>query len=357
MSPLSRIAGLTFAAALVVGCSEENAPGGRSESPKVPVVAVEVEHKIWIDAIQALGTAQANESVSITAKVTESVARVAFRDGDWVEAGQVLVALTDRAEVAQLEEAQASLVEAERQYRRTSDLVQQGMLNVSALDQQTAERDAARARMEGIRARLSDRVITAPFAGVLGLRRVSTGTLVTPGTVITTLDDIARIKLDFSLPETFLSAVREGQEIRARAAAFPEIEFEGLVTTIDSRVDPVTRAITVRAEIPNPDALLRPGMLLTLSVFSAPRQSMVVPELALVQVGARHFLYRVDAEQRARQVEVRIGARRPGEVEVLKGVEAGDLIVVEGTVRLRDGSAVEVMEAADDAVWRRPASA
>ncbi|HRQ64282.1 MAG TPA: efflux RND transporter periplasmic adaptor subunit [Xanthomonadaceae bacterium] len=343
---------LPLLALWLAACGTDTGQGARGEPPSVPVVAVPVERQPWIDAIQALGTALANESVSITAKVTETVARVGFDDGDTVEVGQVLVALTDRAEVAQLEEAQAAFVEAERQYQRTADLVRQGMLNVSALDQQTAARDAARARMEGIRARLSDRVITAPFAGLLGMRRVSTGTLVTPGTVITTLDDISQIKLDFSLPETFLDAVRPGQRIVARAAAFPGREFEGVVATIDSRVDPVTRAITVRADVPNPEARLRPGMLLTVSVFSAPRESLVVPELALVQVGARHFLFRIDAEQRARQVEVHIGARRAGEVEVLSGVAEGDLVVVEGTVRLRDGSRVVLTEPSPDAVWR-----
>jgi membrane fusion protein (multidrug efflux system) len=355
MPVTSRLTLLLAASALLSACGSSEAPGGRGEPQAVPVVAVAVERKPWIDAIQALGTAQANESVSITAKVTETVARVAFEDGDHVEAGQVLVALTDRAEVAQLEEAQAAYVEAERQYQRTEDLVRQGMLNVSALDQQTAARDAARARMDGIRARLADRVITAPFAGVLGLRRVSTGTLVTPGTVITTLDDISSIKLDFSLPETFLGSVAPGQKIVARAAAFPDRAFEGRVASLDSRVDPVTRAITVRAEVANPDLLLRPGMLLTVSVFSAPRDSLVVPELALVQVGARHFLFRIDEAERARQVEVRVGARRAGEVEVLSGIAEGDLIVVEGTVRLRDGSRVSIVDPAPEAPWLQAA--
>ncbi len=337
-------------------CSPDNGPQGRGPQAPIPVVAVAVERSTWIDTIQALGTAQANESVSITAKVTETVARVTFNDGDRVEAGQVLVALTDRAEVAQLEEAQAAFLEAERQYRRTAELVQQGMLNASALDEQTAARDAARARMEGIRARLADRVITAPFAGMLGLRQVSTGTLVTPGTVIATLDDVSSIKLDFSLPETFLGSVLEGQQILARAAAYPDREFEGVVSTLDSRVDPVTRAITVRAAVPNPDALLRPGMLLSVTVFSAPRTSLVVPELAVVQVGARHFLFRVDEQRIARQVEVGVGARRAGEVEILSGIDAGDLIVVEGTVSIREGSPVELVDADPDAVWQRPAT-
>jgi membrane fusion protein, multidrug efflux system len=352
MSSTLRIPVALTLTALLAACGGNGAPAGRGEQSVVPVVAIEIERKAWIDTIQALGTAQANESVSITAKVTETVARVGFSDGDQVEAGQVLVALTDRAEVAQLEEAQAAFVEAQRQYQRTAELVQQGMLNVSALDQQIAARDAARARSEGIRARLSDRVITAPFAGVLGLRRVSTGTLVTPGTVITTLDDVSRIKLDFSLPETFLGSVSQGQTVSARAAAFPEREFEGVVSSIDSRVDPVTRAITVRAEVPNPEGRLRPGMLLTVTVYSAPRQSLVVPELALVQVGARHFLYRIDEEERARQIEVRVGARRSGEVELLGGVNEGDVIVVEGTVRLRDGSRVSRVEPAQTPLWQ-----
>jgi len=317
-------------------------PGGGAAKPQ-PVVVQPATRSAWIDRIQALGTAKANESVTLTAKTAETVARVNFNDGQLVEAGAVLVEMTDRAEVAQLKEAQASYVETEKQYERIKGLVKQGTVTQSAVDQQLAARDTARARMEAIRVRLSDRVVTAPFAGVLGFRAVSPGTLVQPGTVITTLDDIRTIKLDFSVPETFLSALAPGQTIEAKSVAYPDIAFNGTVTSLDSRVDPVTRAIIVRAEIPNPERLLKPGMLLSVEVLNRPRESLTVPEIALSALRERMFVYRVDAENTAREITVTVGGRRKGEVEILEGLNEGDRVVTDGLVRMRDGAPVAIV--------------
>jgi membrane fusion protein (multidrug efflux system) len=206
--------------------------------------------------------------------------------------------------------------------------------------------ESARARLDATRARLSDRVITAPFAGVLGFRQVSPGTLVTPGTTIASLDDVSVMKLDFSVPESFLSALAPGQAISATSVAFPDRDFTGEVVTIDSRVDPVTRAVTVRATLPNPDRLLRPGMLLTVEVFQPERQALVVPEIAVIQVSRSAHVYRLKPDDTVEQVDVELGQRRRGEVEILDGLSAGDRIVVDGAVKLRDGSAITDVAAA-----------
>lgn len=319
-------------------------PGGPGGGKPVAVTTTVVEPKPWTDAIEALGTAKANESVTISAKVTETVERVDFEDGDFVEAGEVLVDLSGRAELAGLEEARAAYKEAQQQLDRQQELVAQGTVARSQLDTQVALRDAARSRMDAIRARLSDRVITAPFAGVLGFRQVSPGGLVTPGTPIATLDDVSTIKLDFSIPETFLAAVKEGQSVTATSAAFPEREFSGTVRSIDSRVDPVTRAVTVRAEIPNGERLLRPGMLMAVKLYRPDRPALVIPELALTQVGSNAHVFRVKPDATVEQVAVRTGARRRGEVEIVDGLAAGDRIVVEGTVKLRPGAKVALAE-------------
>jgi membrane fusion protein (multidrug efflux system) len=194
--------------------------------------------------------------------------------------------------------------------------------------------------MDVVRAQLSDRVITAPFDGILGLRRVSPGSLVTPGTEIATLDDISVIKLDFSVPERYLAVLERGQDVVAHSETYPNRDFAGVVASVDSRVDPVTRSVTVRAEIPNPDRLLRPGMLLAVRLLQAPRQAIVVPEIAVIQVGTESFVYRVGDDRTASRVEVELGARRRGEVEIVSGLSAGDTIVTEGAVKLRDGSRV-----------------
>lgn len=335
--------GAILMAVLLAACGgQPQAPGPQAQKPQ-PVIVHTVASSEWVDRIQALGTARANESVTLTAKTAETVARVNFSDGQQVEAGAVLVELTDRAEVAQLKEAQAAYSETEKQYERLRGLVKQGTVTQSQVDQQLAARDSARARMEAIRVRLSDRVVTAPFAGVLGFRSVSPGTLVQPGTVITTLDDITTIKLDFSVPETFLAALAPGQAIDAKSAAYPTQVFKGVVTSLDSRVDPLTRAIVVRAEIPNPERLLKPGMLMSVEVINRPRTSLSVPEVSLSALRERMFVYRVDAQSIAHEVEVRIGARRTGEVEIVEGLGEGDRVVTDGLVRMRDGIAVNVV--------------
>jgi len=339
----ARLAPALLVAVALVACGGSAAPG-RAAGPGKPVevAAAPVVRKPWSDVIEALGTAKANESVVLTAKVTETVERVNFSDGQHVEAGMVLVELSGRAEVANLEEARATLREAEQQYQRQKGLAEAGTIPRSQIDTLVATRDAAKARMQSIRARLGDRVITAPFDGVLGFRKVSAGTLVSPGTEITTLDDISVINLDFTVPELYLSALAPGLAVGARSAAWPDRRFDGTITTIDSRVDPVTRAVIVRAELPNPEALLRPGMLLSVEVASAPREALVVPEIAIGSIGTQQFVYRVEADGSAKQVRVTLGARRTGEVEIIAGLEEGQQVVTDGLVRMRDGIKVVV---------------
>ena len=343
---LSLAFGLAFIA-FATGCSRnDSAPAATASLPPLVTVGKVVQVE-WQDEIQALGTAQANESVTLTAKVTETVTRVNFQDGDFVEAGDVLVDLSGRAEVAQLEAAQATFVEASKQYDRLAELVKQGTIPRSQLDTQLSVRDAARARADAIRAALADRIISAPFSGVLGFRQVSPGALVTPGTVISTLDDIRTIKLDFPIPENHLGQIDSGDVIQAHSNAFPEQTFEGRVSAVDSRVDPLTRAITVRAELPNPEALLRPGMLLSVRLLQDRRNTLAVPEIAVVQVGTRALLYRIREDLTVEQVTVQLGARRSGQVEVTSGVSAGDSVVVDGTGKLRDGARVRLPETAN----------
>ncbi|MFY2763596.1 efflux RND transporter periplasmic adaptor subunit [Arenimonas sp. MALMAid1274] len=343
MPPSRKLLSLIFAAVLLLaGCGSEEAAAPRN--PPATVTTTAVAQKPWADTIEALGTARANESVMVTAKVTETVVRVNFEDGDLVEAGSVLVDLSGRAEVAGLEEAAAEYREAQRLYQRQQQLTAQKLIPASQLDTQRAAMESARARLDATRARLADRVITAPFAGVLGFRQVSPGTLVTPGTTIASLDDVSVIKLDFAVPESFLSALSQGQEITASSAAYPGRQFSGRVTTVDSRIDPVTRAITVRAEIANPERELRPGMLLTVQVYRPERQALVIPEISVVQVAQAAHVFRVKDDDTVEQVDVKLGARRDGEVEVLEGLAAGDRIVVDGTVKLRAGATVTEAE-------------
>src|SRR5688572_17103486 len=329
---------LTLAAA-AAGC-DGRAPEAQEAPPAIGVVTMAVAPREWRDAVDALGTAKANESVTLTAKVRETVRKVAFDSGDVVRAGDVIVDLSSGAQLAGLEEARAAFQETERQLARGQELAPTKIISESQLDTLRSTRDAAKARMDVVRAQLSDRVITAPFDGILGLRQVSPGSLVTPGTAIATLDDISLIKLDFQVPERYLAVLAKGQDVTARSGTYPDREFSGVVKSVDSRVDPVTRSVTARAEIPNPERLLRPGMLMSVQVFLQPREAIVVPEIAVVQVGTESFVYRMKPDGTVERAVIELGSRQRGSVEVTSGIAVGDRIVVEGTVKLREGARV-----------------
>jgi len=318
---------------------------GRGMRRAVPVVIGPVEQRAFVDRIEALGTARANESIVVSAQVTETVKRVAFEAGAVAEEGDVLVELTSREESAQLREARANYEEAVRQYERAARLRRDGTVSQAQLDTRTTERDAAEARLAELQARLRDRLIRAPFAGVLGMRAVSPGTLVQPGDPITTLDDIDLIKVDFSVPERFLSVIRPGLTVEATTAAYPDRRFEGVVRAVDTRLDAETRSVRMRADLPNAGHALRPGMLMAIALSANERRAYAVPEESIVPLGEKNFVFVVGTEGRAERLELDTGRRTGGHVEVLAGLSGDEKIVIEGGSMLFPGSAVEVIEA------------
>ncbi|QOY63305.1 efflux RND transporter periplasmic adaptor subunit [Lysobacter sp. H21R4] len=338
------ICALLLALALA-SCEKEAArPSGVSA---VPVTTQQVRMQQWNDTVQALGTVKARESVTITAKVTETVRDVHFDSGDLVQAGAPLVTLSGNQQQSALAEAQASAAEADQLYRRMAKLGEQQLVARATLETQRAVRDAAMARVDQIRAQLSDRQIRAPFAGVLGLRQVSPGALVTPGTAIATLDDTQRVYVDFPVPEPALAHLEAGQVLHATSASWPGETFDGVVQLVDSRVDPSTRAVTVRGEFPNDSRMLRPGMLMQVTLVRPQRQALLVPEIAVVQLGNTSFVYRVRADSTVERADVLVGNRRQGMAEVVSGLEPGDEVVVDGTGKLRVGAKVEVTATGD----------
>ncbi|TWI06255.1 membrane fusion protein (multidrug efflux system) [Luteimonas cucumeris] len=323
----------------VAACGKETGGRGNGEAP-VSVTTTVVRQQPWSDTIQALGTAKARESITVTAKVSETVQAVNFESGDVVEKGAALVTLTGNQQQAALNAAEATANEAERLLKRQEELAAQQLIARSALDTQRAIRDAARARVAQMRADLGDRVIRAPFAGVLGIRQISPGSLVTPGTAIATLDDVARMHVDFPVPEAMLAQLAVGQRLTATSAAYPGREFSGNVSIVDSRIDPVTRAVNVRGDFDNPDRALRPGMLLQVTLLRPERQALLVPEIAIVQVGNSSYVYRVKPDNSVERADVTIGSRRKGMAEVTGGLAVGDRIVVDGTGKLRVGAKI-----------------
>lgn len=315
------------------------ATGGALSERAVPVIAVLVERVPLSLEIEALGTARANEAVEVTSKVGNIVTAVRFREGQRVRRGEVLIELDGAQARADLAAAHAALKESRSTWTRSQDLFARQALSESQLEQIEATLRSNEARVAAAEARVADTVIRAPFDGTVGLRRISVGSLISPGTVITTLDDTSVIKLDFDVPESFVSVLAAGQEVAATSIAYPGRVFEGRVSSVDSRVDPVSRSVTVRAALPNGDDLLKPGMFLAVRLTRDPTPALVVPESAIVPERGSVFVFVVEDGIALRR-EVTVGRRQPGRVEVLQGVEAGQRVVVQGTQKIRDGSPV-----------------
>lgn len=292
---------------------------------------------------EALGNARANEAVDVRPEITAAITRILFQEGQQVKQGDVLLELESSEPLADLAAARAALVESTSQYRRSEELFKTRVVSESQLEQLAAQRDADQAAVNAAQARLAQTVIRAPFDGGLGLRRVSLGSIVSPATIITTLDDISVIKLDFDVPAVFLSRLQKGLPVTARSAAWPDMEFHGEVITIDTRVDPISRTITVRALLPNEDARLRPGMFLTVSLLKDDVEALMIPEQAVIPERSKQFVYVLGENDLVEKREVRTGRRRPGQVEILSGLAPGETVIAEGTQRAKPGQPVTVV--------------
>jgi len=338
-----RACGICVIVTLAACGKPEAQPGSRAGRPAgadpVAVVTATVVQRPLGTEIEAVGTARANESVDVTSKASNIVTAIRFDEGDFVRRGAVLVELDSAEARATLAEAEATLADSESQFKRSQELFAQQALSVSQLDQIEATLKANRARVNAAGARVADTSVRAGFDGRTGLRRVSVGGLVSPGTVITTLDDTSIIKLDFTVPETYFYLLKKSLPIVARSAGLPNRTFEGKVTNIDSRIDPVSRSVMVRAEIQNRDGALRPGMFMTVLLQGDVVPTLLVPEGAIIPEQGRTYVFVVVDSTAARR-EVRIGRRLPGEVEITNGVQEHERVVVDGTQNLREGSKV-----------------
>jgi len=342
--------GLALATA-ACGSGGDSAPGpkGGPAGQMRPATVVAEPAKLirFVEKIEAVGTGNARESVVISANVTERVRSLHFKDGQSVQKGQILAELDISEENAELAQARARLKEAELQLERVKQLAGRGYATRSSLDQHTAERDSARATLESIQARINDRIIRAPFSGVAGLRNVSPGLIISAGTPLIEISDISSIKLDFTIPEAYLSQVKVGQEVEARVSAFNNQLFEGRISAIDPQIDPVTRSASVRALIDNPNLQLKPGMLMTVGIIRQQREALAVPELAVIAEGTQKYVYTVnDDGKTVSRTRILTGERQPGFIEVTAGLQPGDLVVTEGTVKLRDGAPVKLLKSA-----------
>jgi len=345
MRNLPSITYLIACLAFFAACSDEpqGGPAG-AWGGAAKVVTQRIELRPLVDEIEALGTARANESVEIRPRISSLITRIFFEEGQFVEQGDLLVELENSEIVAGLALAEASLSESRSLYNRSKELESTQAISASNLEALFAQVKVDEANVEAARAKLNHTRVRAPFSGRIGLRRVSPGSFVDTDTVITTLDDVSVIKLDFSVPETFVNGVRRGMDIIAHSLVFPDRDFNGIVASIDTRLDPVSRAVEVRAVIPNDDGLLKPGMFMTVDLQRDRGDVLMAPEQAIVPEGSRQYVFVINAGV-AEKRQVRLGRRIPGYVVVSEGLSSGESVVTEGTHKVRDGSQVESLEA------------
>lgn len=299
------------------------------------------------DSIEAIGTARANEQVLITSKYSDLVEQIFFNDGQLVKQGDVLVRLNNQEELAKVSELEANLSESMAQLNRFRELLNSKATSKSLVDQQEAKTKAIAAQLESARTKLNDLSIKAPFDGVLGFREVSLGAYINSGSVITSLDDLSLIKVDFTLPERFLPTIKVGQTITALNSAYKNQQFIGVVSSIDTRINPITRTLKVRAEIPNKNLALRPGMLLNIEVVRQVETLLQLPESSILPIDDQHLVFIVEGDNAEEQTAIRkrivIGRRLPGVVEVLEGINENDLVVIEGALKLSNDTKVKVI--------------
>ncbi len=298
--------------------------------------------------LEFIGTAVSNESVDITSSITQKVSHINFSDCDFVKKGDVLVQLNVEKQKAFQKQAEINLKEQQRELTRLSSLKDKKIIAEKEYDIQNTKLQDAQAKLAEIEEEIKEGTIVAPFDGMLGIRKISVGSLLTPGTVITTIDDIKKIKIDFPVPEKYLSLINKDCKITATSIALPNKKFYGSVQAISPRISPISRSILVRGIIENDEYLLRPGMMLNVTIQMQDRNALLVPESSISNVGEKHFVFLLGGGNKVKQTEVEIGQRINGYVEIVNGVKAGDSVVTDGVVKISDGDTVQIIQKADN---------
>lgn len=309
----------------------------------LPVRAAVVREDAVVETITAVGTLLANEAVMIRPETEGRIEAIHFGEGQLVRKGDRLVSL-DASEIeAQLASAVAAANLNRSRLKRSEELHAKKFISAQALDEARENLNQTDARVTEIRAKLAKTVIRAPFEGVAGLRQVSPGAYVKAGQDIARLEGIGTLKLDFRVPEAYLRKIRSGQALAVTVDAWPAETFEGRIYAIEPSVDEATRTVLLRARLPNPGVRLKPGMFARVMLTLERRENaLVVPEQAIVPQGDGRYVFRI-VEGKAVLTRIELGLRRPGEVEIVSGLEAGQQIVADGQLKLRDGAAVAVM--------------
>ncbi|MGH6734542.1 MAG: efflux RND transporter periplasmic adaptor subunit [Methyloceanibacter sp.] len=310
------------------------------------VEAAKVAHAPLSEQVTAVGSLLSDEAVTVSSEIPGRIKQIHFEEGQPVEEGAPLFTLDDSVYRAQVSDVEAKLKLAEQTHQRTTQLFSNKYATAQSADEATSNLAVTKAAVELARVQLEKTKIVAPFSGIVGLRHVSVGEYITAGHALVNLEAIDPIKADFRVPEKFLPAIKVGQPISIRVDAFPGESFEGEVYAIDPRLDVAGRSLLVRARVANPEQRLRPGLFARVSVLLQLKEdALIIPEQAIVPQGDSQFVFKID-DGKVKLTEVTVGMRRSGQVEIVDGLQAGDQVVTAGQLKLRDGTAVSVINEA-----------
>ena len=302
-------------------------------------------------AVEAVGSLRSRQSVVLRPEVSGRITQLNFRDGERVRRGQMLVQFDDQLPRAQVQQSQAELSIAQANHKRNQELVAQGFISQRSVDESAANMQVAQAKLALAQATASRLKILAPFDGIAGIRGVNVGDYLKDGADIVNVEDIDAVYVDFRLPERLQSKVRTGQTAQVTFDALPGMRYPAVIQAINPQIDADGRAVEVRGCIDNRRMQLRPGMFARVTtVFAERADARVIPEEAVVPDGASPYVLKiVDGKDPGTRVTLRtpvtLGARLPGLVEVVEGLNTGDLVVSAGQQRVqRDGTVVRVVE-------------
>jgi membrane fusion protein (multidrug efflux system) len=316
--------------------------GGALASFPTSVEVARVKPNDFVDDVSAVGTLKSNESVVLRPEIAGRIAAIGFKDGAVVGKGTELVALDAAVQQAELQQARASLALAQSSHQRNLELFGRKFLSQQAVDNSAATLKVQAATVQLAEARLAKTSIRAPFRGMVGLRNVGVGDYVKDGQELINLEDVATLRVDFKLPETYIGRLNKGQAVEVTTDALAGEKFRAVLDATDPLVDPNGRAIAARARLDNAAGKLRPGMFVRVRLLFGERKGvLMLPEQAIVPGGQPAVFKVVDGK--AKLVKIRIGVRRAAQVEVVEGLAEGDVVVTAGQLKLRDGAAVKAI--------------
>lgn len=316
-------------------------PGGKRVARAVSIHSEVVAYHEISQHISLIGKLQSDQYVNIATEVSGKVSEINVEANQKVEEGQLLFTLDASKAQAELLEAKAYLADQLRQLSEHERLIKTNTVTQSALDAQISLVEIAKARLISTQSDVNDHFLKAPFSGTIGLLDFSRGQMVSVGSEMLTLDDLSTMELDLQVPERYLSLLSTGMQVTATNRAWPDSEFVGELTAIDSRVNEDTLNLRIRVQFENQNNHLKPGMMMSAKIVFPAVTEPIVPVQALQYAGTKRFVYVVTEDNKAQRTEVILGGRINDSVLIKSGIEVGERIVVQGLVNMSDGVTIK----------------